>query len=85
MAERMYYIQDARNVVGNCALWWCVDGHGYTCDIEEAGQYPESEALDQHKWRETDVPFPVDEVRKHIVHHVRTEPLSRMKKAANAR
>jgi len=83
MAERMYYIQDARQVVGNCALWWCVDGHGYTCDIEEAGKWPESEALKLGEWRETDIPFPVDQVREHVVNHVRVEHLHRMRKDPN--
>ena len=80
MTERMYYIQDARQVVGNCALWWCVDGHGYTCDIEKAGQFTKEEADEQHSCRDTDIPFAVKAVREHIIHHVRVEPLQRMKR-----
>jgi len=37
MSENLYYIQDTRSVVGNCALWWRKDDQGYTCDIDDAG------------------------------------------------
>lgn len=36
MVEQLYYIQHISRPVGNSALWWRVDGHGYTCDLNEA-------------------------------------------------
>lgn len=74
-----YYIQDARNTVGNCALWWAVDSKGYTCDLAEAGTYKGSACRSD---RDTDVPWPVDVVRAATVTHVRTEPLRRLADAA---
>lgn len=52
----MYYIQDARQYVGNCVLWWGKDGSGYTTHLDEAGLYDEAyvKSLDRH----TDVPWP---------------------------
>lgn len=32
----LYYIQNIRMPVGNSALWWRVDGGGYTCNLDEA-------------------------------------------------
>lgn len=48
--ERLYYVQDTRSVVGNCALWWRENGAGYTCAIDEAGLYRK----DHRTWRDTD-------------------------------
>ena len=83
MGERMYYMQDSRQAVGNCALWWRTEAQGYTCDIDEAMQFTEKEAMDQHDCRETDIPFLVDDVRKHILHHVRVESLHQIRKDPN--
>jgi len=38
--EPLYYIQDTRQVCGNSAFWWKPDGHGYTCNIDEAWKVP---------------------------------------------
>lgn len=42
--EPMYYIRNARAVVGNSILWWADGGHGYTCDLKKAWKVPESKA-----------------------------------------
>lgn len=70
----MYYVQDKRSVVGNCASWWRQGGGGYTCEIEEAGAYTGAAVLDM---RDTDIPWPVNEVQKLTVEHVRVEALRR--------
>jgi len=50
-----YYIQDSRNYVGNCVLFWAIDRHGYTTDIAKAGLYSEEEAIAICKNRSTDI------------------------------
>ena len=77
MSENLYYIQDTRSVVGNCALWWRKDDQGYTCDIDDAGVYTEKAMRLRTRDRMTDKPFPVEFVQSHIVRHVRVEPLRR--------
>jgi len=66
-----YYILDTRQVVGNCAMWWCPEGKGYTCDLDKAGLYPKS----WHPWRETDVPVHRDVARSLAITHVRLDHL----------
>jgi hypothetical protein len=68
-----YYILDVRSVVGNCGLWWCPDGKGYTCNLDQAGLYSLSDAERQ---RETDVPVPRELAEKCAVRHV---PLDRLR------
>lgn len=70
-----YYIQDKRTVVGNCALWWAKDAHGYCCDLVDAGIFKGKEAASH---RDTDVPWPVATVQQHITQHVRVESLHRL-------
>ncbi len=68
--EACFYVLDARTVVGNCAMWWCPDGKGYTCNIDEAGLYT---AKDVERMRETDIPVHRDVVERLIVRHVKIE------------
>ncbi len=63
-----YFVQDARQRVGNCMSWWCDKGAGYTCNLAEAGEFS-GEAC--RAMRGTDVPWPVEYVRLHTVVHVR--------------
>lgn len=39
-----YYIQNCSQYVGNCVLWWRVDGHGYTCNLDEAWRVTKEQA-----------------------------------------
>jgi hypothetical protein len=34
--HHFYYIQDTRQIVGNCLLWYAENGRGYTCNINRA-------------------------------------------------
>ena len=43
MPEDLYYIQ-TRGPVGNCVLWWGIEGKGYVCDLDRAGKYSRQEA-----------------------------------------
>lgn len=66
----LYYIQDTRQVVGNCGLWWCPNGAGYTCTLADAGQYTGKDGLTM---RDTDVLWPVAYVEARMVTHVRVD------------
>ena len=63
-AQPMFYIQDTRGFVGNCPMWWGPDGRGYVTRLDEAGRYTEEEAIQQNKARDTDIPWPCDEIDK---------------------
>ncbi len=63
-APPMFYIQDTRGFVGNCPMWWGPDGRGYVTRLDEAGRYTEEEAIRQNKARDTDIPWPCDEIDK---------------------
>jgi hypothetical protein len=69
----LYYIRDARQVVGNCALWWRPEGRGYTTEIREAGRFTHDEAFKGK--RETDVPYQCEVVDKLVTMHVRLDHL----------
>ncbi len=72
MADRDYYILDARSCVGNCALWWGPNNSGYVCNLDEAGLYTLEDALSH---RPTDVPVHRDVARGCVVSHVRWDHL----------
>jgi len=71
-----FYILDVRSIVGNCALWWRPNGHGYTCDLNDAGLYDEEEAKKRHRY--TDVAVPEEMARACSQVHVRVERLREM-------
>lgn len=72
--EKKFYILDTRSGVGNCALFWCPNGAGYTTQLEEAGLYTEDFARSPCR-RETDVAIPEEMAKACSVTHVRTERL----------
>lgn len=61
-AEPLYYLQDTRSTVGNCPLWWRENGSGYTTNLREAHKYTFEEAMRQHRCRETDLPWPCEQI-----------------------
>ena len=64
--DDLYYLQDARwaSMVGNCPSFWRPDGNGYTTNLDEAARFTFSEAMAQHRCRETDLPWLCSEVDK---------------------
>lgn len=58
MSEEKYYVQDARQHVGNCVLWWGKDRQGYTCDLDRAHVFTKEEAFAQMRRRSTDKAWP---------------------------
>ena len=59
--SRKYFIQDRRQYIGNCVLWWRENSQGYTCNLDEAGVYTEEE-VKLRICRDTDVAWPVQAV-----------------------
>jgi hypothetical protein len=59
-AEPMYYLQDARQYVGNCPLWWGKNGAGYTTRLDLAARYTLAEAM--ARTRPTDKPWPCAQI-----------------------
>lgn len=55
-----FYVQDARNYVGNDILWWQKDNSGYVTGIAEARVFSRKEAYDMQNSRSSDVPWPKD-------------------------
>ena len=70
MTSKLYYIQDTRQLCGNCAFWWGPNRCGYVCNLDEAGVYTEEE-IRACSWRTTDVPRPKDEIDALAIRHVR--------------
>ncbi|MEY1661557.1 hypothetical protein [Isoalcanivorax beigongshangi] len=56
-----FYLQDSRDYVGNCVVWWRRGG-GYTTRLDEAEKFSRDKAMGQHRCRETDIPWPCSEV-----------------------
>lgn len=54
MNNKTYYIQDSRQFIGNCALFWKAGG-GYTPNIDEAEEFTFDEAMKHHQNRDTDI------------------------------
>ena len=63
--SRGFYLQDARQYVGNDLLFWAKDSKGYTTDVSKAHVFTELEALEAHEWRGTDVPWPKEYIDSH--------------------
>lgn len=68
--DALYYVQDARNRVGNCGSWWAPKGAGYVCDIGSAGLYTGAYV---RSMRDSDVPWPQAYVDERVVRHVRVD------------
>lgn len=73
-----YYIQDTRQHVGNCVLFWREEGQGYTCEFDEAGMFLGDDSRVTGD-RDTDVPWPVMLVRASRVTHVDAQLLYKHK------
>lgn len=72
--KALYYIQDTRSVVGNCALFWAENSAGYVCCLSEAGKYTGA-VVRQQLGRDTDVMWPVEFTDQMVKRHVRFDAL----------
>lgn len=73
--KKTYFIQDTRSYVGNSVMWWRVDGHGYTCHLEDAWEVDEEKARRIERGRDTDKAWPADIVRAAASMHVDAQRL----------
>lgn len=60
--QPMYYFQDSRGFVGNCSIWWALNGSGYTTDLRKAQKYTLAQAVRQNRFRESDLPWLCSEI-----------------------
>lgn len=70
--DGLYYLQDSRSYVGNCPQWWAKDRAGYTSRLDEAHRFTFDEAMQQHRERDTDIPWPcaeIDSLARRTVDH----------------
>ena len=58
MSQKLFYLQDSRDFVGNDVLWWGKAGIGYTTDLTKAEVFSEEYVFKQHHSRSSDVPWP---------------------------
>lgn len=70
----LYYLQDNRQIVGNCALWWAKKDNGYTCEIRKAETYTKEEALSRCR-KGVEKAYLKRDIDALTVTHVRQEPL----------
>ena len=77
--SKLYYVQDNRQYVGNCVLWWAKGRNGYTCDLDKAHVFDqgEMERLCGSSDRATDVAWPKDEMDAIAHRHVDMQRLRR--------
>ena len=63
--SELFYLRDSRSDTGSSAVFWCVDGGGYTTDLSKAWKLTREDAISYHNCRETDIPLRCDLVDKH--------------------
>ncbi|WP_158408268.1 Lar family restriction alleviation protein [Cupriavidus basilensis] len=59
--ESMFYVQDTRQFVGNCVMWWGKNRSGYVTRLNEAGKYTLDEATSICE-RDTDRMWPCEQI-----------------------
>jgi hypothetical protein len=63
--DELFYLRDSRSDVGTSAVFWAVDGGGYTSNLSKAWKLTREEAISRHNSRETDIPLRCDLVDQH--------------------
>jgi hypothetical protein len=76
----LFYIQDGRQVVGNCALFWGPNGAGYVCDLNDAGVYSKDKALSIGRGRKSDIPWLKSVIDANAVLHCRNDTMRNLEK-----
>ncbi|MHC4301430.1 MAG: hypothetical protein ACYS7Y_29540 [Planctomycetota bacterium] len=67
---KLFYVQDARQHVGNSMLWWAKNHEGYTCDIRKAHVFSEVEINQARFLRGTDIPWPKNYIDARVSFHI---------------
>jgi hypothetical protein len=88
-SEVLYYITSPHGdggiaVTGNCVQFWRVDGHGYTCNLDEAWKLPREKALEVVRGKRGDRAYRVDEVDAIAARHVDFQLLRDIKGVTSA-
>lgn len=74
--DEYFYVQDARNYVGNAVLWWGKDLNGYVTDLKKAHKFTKQEILDNFlNGRDTDVIWIASHVEDAIREYVDSQYL----------
>lgn len=76
-ADKMYYVQDRRNYVGNSVLWWGLNSNGYTTNIDKAHKFTKQEVQQFINGRPTDIIWESSHVEQGILRHVDGQKLNR--------
>jgi hypothetical protein len=71
--SKRYYVRDCRSIVGNSVVWWAWNDRGYTCDIRTAKVWTEDEI--KGLGRDTDKPYPIEDVLPLAQHHIDIQDL----------
>jgi hypothetical protein len=71
--EERFYLLDKRNIIGNCAVFWAINGNGYTTELEKAGLFSKGRSS-----RKTDIEIPEYVVKSCFVRHVRIDTLRKV-------
>ena len=75
--NEMFYVQDARNYVGNSVLWWGINDSGYVCDIRKAHKYTKEEIIKKFSHgRESDIIWNAKHVEGNISYHIDSQHLT---------
>lgn len=74
--DKCFYVQDARNYVGNAVLWWGINGRGYVTDLSKAHKYTWQEIQDFNP-RDLDIIWESEHVEKAIRQYVDMQGLNR--------
>lgn len=72
--DALYYLQDTRQNVGNCMLFWCPQDKGYTCQLDDAGKYTGPEARSRCN-DGTHKAWPCGFIERNAVRHVRADSI----------
>ncbi len=76
MTETLFYIKNSKSIVGNSVIWWRPKSEGYTCNLDEAGKYSESEARSIVRCRpQEDSMWPVEQIDSIAQRHVTSDSL----------
>lgn len=70
--EQLYYVQDTRQMVGNCMLLWGIANQGYTTEVDKAGLYTKA---DIKGMRKTDIGWPKEVIERNVTTHIRRDTM----------
>jgi hypothetical protein len=59
-------------------MFWKKGGSGYTYNLDDCEVYPESVAMEKHKIRTTDIPYPKDVIDSLSERHIDHQDLDKL-------